>query len=183
MAGHTCGITKMTDQNYLNYYFANHWGHKGVPVYNTTGYQLADKIADDEWVLDVGCGRNLFKGKIKNIVGIDPAFDEADQKVTIEEFIPAQQFDVALCLGSVNFGGIEIIRRQIECIIKCLKPQARIYWRCNPGQQDHGNEECKQIDFFPWSEQWHKILAKEYGFEIIELGTDRNRIYSIWKRQ
>jgi hypothetical protein len=144
---------------------------------------LADKITDDEWVLDVGCGRNLFKDKIKNIVGIDPAFDEADQKVTIEEFIPDRQFDVALCLGSVNFGGIEIIRRQIECIIKCLKPQARIYWRCNPGQQDHDNEECKQIDFFPWSEQWHKTLAKDYGFEIIDLGIDRNRIYSEWRRQ
>ena len=182
MARHTGHNIKMTDQNYLNYYFANHWGHKGVPKYNTTGYGLADKITDDEWVLDVGCGRNLFKDKIKNIVGIDPAFDEADQKVTIEEFIPDRQFDVALCLGSVNFGGIEIIRRQIECIIKCLKPQARIYWRCNPGQQDHDNEECKQIDFFPWSEQWHKTLAKDYGFEIIDLGIDRNRIYSEWRK-
>jgi hypothetical protein len=172
----------MTNQAYLNNYFANHWGHNGVPKYSITGIDLAKRIKDEEWVLDVGCGRNLFKSTIKNLVGIDPAFDEADVKTTIEEFQSAQRFDVALCLGSINFGGIESIRKQITSVIKYLKPQARIYWRCNPGLQDHDNKECEQIEFFPWSEQWHVTLSKEYGFNLEDFGIDSNRIYAEWKR-
>jgi hypothetical protein len=172
----------MTDQVYLNNYFASHWGHKGVPVYSLTGIELAKRIKEDEWVLDVGCGRNLFKGVIKNLVGIDPAFEEADFKTTIEDFQTTQLFDVALCLGSINFGTIIAIRKQIDCVVNYLKPKARIYWRCNPGLQDHGNEECKQIDFFPWNNDWHTQLADEYGFKIVELAHDSNRIYAEWSR-
>lgn len=172
----------MTDQIYLNNYFANHWGHKGVPTYSLTGIDLAKRIRDDEWVLDVGCGRNLFKGTIKNLVGIDPAFDEADVKTTIENFETEQQFDVALCLGSINFGDEANIRKQIAGVITHLKPQARIYWRCNPGLQDHGNTECEQIQFFPWSESLHTNLAADYGFIVAELGQDKNRIYAEWIR-
>jgi hypothetical protein len=172
----------MIDQEYLNNYFANHWGHKGVPVHSITGIELAKKIKDDEWVLDVGCGRNLFKGTIKNLVGIDPAFDEADVKTTIEDYQTYQMFDVALCLGSVNFGSLVDIRRQIDCVVNYLKPEARIYWRCNPGLQDHGNKECEQIEFFPWSEEWHTLLANDYGFEIAEFDNDGNRLYAEWRR-
>jgi hypothetical protein len=172
----------MLDQFYLNNYFANHWGQKGVPVYSITGIELAKKIKDDEWVLDVGCGRNLFKDKIKNLIGIDPAFDEADVKTTIEEFKTTQLFDVAFCLGSINFGSVDNIRRQLDCVVNYLKPTSRIYWRCNPGLQDHGNAKCEQIEFFPWSKEWHKVLSNEYGFEIVEFGHDNNRIYAEWRR-
>ena len=170
------------DQEYLNNYFANHWGHKGVSVGTITGIDLAKKIADNEWVLDVGCGRNLFKGTIKNLVGIDPAFDEADIKTTIENYQTDQMFDVALCLGSINFGTIADIRRQLDCVVKHLTPTSRIYWRCNPGLKDHGNNECEQIEFFPWNEEWHITLANEYGFEITDFAYDGNRIYAEWRK-
>jgi hypothetical protein len=172
----------MIDQTYLNDYFANHWGHKGVAVGVITGIELAKKITNDEWVLDVGCGRNLFKGTIKNLVGIDPAFDEADVKTTIENYQTDQRFDVALCLGSINFGSVEDIRRQLDCVVKLLKPISRIYWRCNPGLKDHGNKECEQIEFFPWNKEWHKTLTSEYGFKLAEFAYDGNRIYAEWIR-
>ncbi len=74
----------MIDQNYLNWYFSNIW--KGTThEYIYTGWALVDKVKDDEWCLDVGCGFNPYKGKIKNLVGIDPANDLADYKVSIED--------------------------------------------------------------------------------------------------
>ena len=173
----------MIDQAQLNHYFANHWGNKGVTVSVTTGIRLAEKIKDEEWVLDVGCGQNLFKGTIKNLVGIDPAFDEADVKTTIENYQTDQMIDVALCLGSINFGSIEDIRKQLDCVVKYLKPVSRIYWRCNPGLKDHGNSECEKIDFFPWSKEWHDLLSNEYGFKITEFAPDGNRIYAEWSKQ
>lgn len=175
----------MTAQTILNDYFANHWHRKNgnLEHFNKTGLGLLDKIKPTDRVLDVGCGKNPFKGLITNLVGIDPAFDEADVKCTIEEFTTHELFDVALCLGSINFGDRERIEQQIAKVITLLKPVAAIYWRCNPGQQDHNNEECKVIDFYPWSAEEHIRLANMFGFTLVECSWDtKNRIYAEWKR-
>jgi hypothetical protein len=170
------------NQNELNNYFNTHWrGH--LNIYNYSGLSLAKQIKPDEWVLDVGCGINAFKPLITNLVGIDPAFDQADYQTTIEDFKTDQKFDVAFCLGSINFGSEHTIKNQIKCVISFLKPNARIYWRVNPGLQDHGNNECKSIDFFPWSKKILKDYAQEWGFTAQNTRDDlNNRIYCEWQR-
>lgn len=170
------------NQSDLNNYFSTYWrGH--FNQYLFTGPSLAKKIKPDEWVLDVGCGINPFKSLIANLVGIDPAFGQADVMTTIEEFRTEQRFDVALCLGSINFGKEETIKNQIECVVDLLKPHSRIYWRCNPGLKDHGNKECQEIEFFPWSARLHEEYSAEFGFDIVEIRQDfNNRIYAEWAR-
>lgn len=171
------------DQAYLNNYFANTWTGSAVK-FNESGLALADQVNANEWVLDVGCGRNPFKGIIPNLVGVDPAFDEADVKCTITDYKPDRKFDVAFCLGSINFGTLADIAQQIEKVIDCLQPSARIYWRCNPGLQDHDNAECAAINFFPWTVELHQALATHYGFSLREVKheTVKNRIYAEWVR-
>ena len=170
------------NQQLLDNYFANHWrGH--LNTYLFSGLSLSKKIAPIEWVLDVGCGINPFKKTLTNIIGIDPAFAQADYQCTIEDFKTDQRFDVALCLGSINFGTEETIKNQIKCVVNLLNPTARIYWRCNPGRQDHGNKECKEIDFFPWSEKLLNQYAQEFGFTLVDLKQDtNNRLYAEWTR-
>jgi hypothetical protein len=170
------------NQQLLDNYFANHWrGH--LNNYLFSGLSLSKKIAPTEWVLDVGCGINPFKKTLTNIIGIDPAFAQADYQCTIEDFTTEQRFDVALCLGSINFGTEETIKNQIKCVVNLLNPTARIYWRCNPGRQDHGNKECKEIDFFPWSEKLLNQYAREFGFTLVDLKQDtNNRLYAEWTR-
>ena len=148
-----------------------------------TGPTLVDKIQEDEWVLDVGCGFNYFKGKIKNILGIDPANDAADKKVSIEEFDPIIQFDVAFCLGSINFGDENDIRNDLACLMRHLRPTSRIYWRCNPGVHDHGNLSFDPITVFPWTMELQQKFAGEFGFTIKEICWENgNRIYAEWVR-
>jgi hypothetical protein len=170
------------NQQYLNNYFSQFWRGQ-LNTYLYSGLGLVKKIKPEEWVLDVGCGINSFKPLIANLVGIDPAFGQADHQCTIEDFQTEQIFDVALCLGSINFGTEEDIKNQIKCVVKLLKPTARIYWRCNPGRQDHGNKECKEIDFFPWSEKLLFEYAKDFGFVVVDIKDDiNNRIYCEWSR-
>ena len=54
----------MTSQTLLNDYFANHWHRKSgnLAHFNKTGLGLVDKIKPTDRVLDVGCGKNPFKG-------------------------------------------------------------------------------------------------------------------------
>ena len=104
------------DQQYLNNYFATQWNSK-IDQYQYSGWELVRKIRLGESVLDVGCGTNPFREKIANLTGIDPAFDQADFKCTIEEFRSNIQFNVAFCLGSINFGPESTILHQIQCVI------------------------------------------------------------------
>lgn len=166
----------------LNNYFKTHWrGH--LNTYQYSGLSLAKKIKNTEWVLDVGCGTNPFKPLITNLIGIDPAFEQADYQTSIENFKTKLKFDVAFCLGSINFGNEETIKRQIQCVIDLLQPTSRIYWRVNPGLHDHGNKECKQINFFPWSKMLLKNYATKFGFKASNIRDDlNNRIYGEWHR-
>ena len=70
----------------LHNYFANEW----KPDYNKfiySGWKLLEKIKDNETILDVGCGYNLFKPHLGDrLYGIDPANDNADEVVDIENF-------------------------------------------------------------------------------------------------
>ena len=94
-----------------------------------------------------------------------------------------KKFDVAFCLGSLNFGSNEKITSEINSVINLLKPKSRIYWRSNPGKKDHHHNDCEKINFFPWTFEIHKKFSKEFGFECIDLKWDNNnRIYAEWSR-
>ena len=165
----------------INDYFANIW-KSNINQYEYSGWALVDKIQPGETVIDVGCGYNEFRGRIPNLIGIDPANALADYRISIEGFQSIEQFDVAFCLGSINFGDKLTIMNQIACVVNCLKPTARIYWRCNPGFADHGNEECKEIEFYPWSIDEHVKLSELFGFRLMTCCWDNDRIYAEWVR-
>ena len=178
----------MKNQQYLNTYFSTEW--KGnLPDLTLSGPALISKINDGESVIDIGCGDNYFKGKIPNLIGIDPANDAADVKLSIEDFVTDKKFDVAFCLGSINFGDYNSIKEQILLLNKLLKPLSRIYWRMNPGRQDHRTDGCKEITFFPWSKEYAEEFATLIGFTVVAFEWDTNmtngnpnRYYSEWIR-
>ena len=179
----------MKNQQQLNNYFGSEW-KSNVPDFKLSGPALIDKVLPGERVIDIGCGDNYFRGKIKNFIGIDPANDAADLKVSIEDFHTDEKFDVAFCLGSINFGDYENIKQQILLLDKLMKPTSRIYWRMNPGRQDHNTEGCKEITFFPWDEKYTREFAAMIGFTVKEFGWDENlknkdpnnRLYTEWVR-
>jgi hypothetical protein len=169
-------------QQDLNDYFSTIW-RSNLDQYKYSGWALIDKVSFDELVLDVGCGFNEFKNKIPNLVGIDPANDRADFKIPIEHFRNDIKFDVAFCLGSINFGSEANILNQISHVVGCLKTKSRIYWRCNPGLHDHGNTECNNIDFYSWSIAKQAEFAELFGFRLVVAKYDtNNRIYAEWSR-
>lgn len=170
------------NQRDLNNYFSTVW-RSNLSQYKYSGWALTDKVMPYETVLDVGCGFNEFRSRMSNLIGIDPANDLADVKISIEHYKPTNKFDVAFCLGSINFGEHIKIVSQIACVINCLKPQARIYWRCNPGLADHNNDQCRDIDFYPWTIKKHIEFSTLFGFRLAKACWDsNNRIYAEWTR-
>jgi hypothetical protein len=174
------------DQDYLNDYFRNHW-KPSLDAYTYSGYEhIAAKIYPHEWVLDVGCGHNPFKQLLPHVIGVDPAMDEADVRVTIEDFYATRKFDVAVCLGSINFGDDAVVGRQINKVVSCLKDKSRIYWRLNPGRRDHASEKCQGIPFYPWNHRRLQDFAALHNFHQYNEQSESNgsviRLYAEWHR-
>ena len=171
--------------DFLKDYFTNTWPSSrtaGLDGYYWTGFRLIDEVKDGERVLDVGCGVNPFKRHIPNLHGIDITDIGADEVVAIEDYETDDKFDVAFCLGSINFGDMTLIREQVYSVTRALKDRSRIYWRCNPGHRDHGNKRVGEIPFFEWDIRDHFTLALETGYKVTEFMPDRNRMYVKWER-
>jgi hypothetical protein len=174
------------DIDFLNNYFEHHW-KPTLTAYHASSYEtIAKNVLDSEYLLDVGCGDNPFKQLVKNAYGIDPANNAADEKVSIENFVPTKKYDVITCLGSINFGDEEIISKQIEKVVDCLSSSGRIYWRLNPGRKDHTSDLCNRIPFFPWTFEKLKEFADLHSFEQCNEAVDEDdrivRLYAEWRK-
>jgi hypothetical protein len=168
------------NQEKLNNYFKNKWTPTKLSDYETSGLALLTRLNPNDQVIDIGCGLNLFKDKIPNLIGIDPVFDQADIKTTLEEFTTDRKFNVALCLDSVMFGSEEHILHQIDCITKLLTPSATIHWRFNSNLQQYKKE---KIEIYNWNFGHLLKFSRLFGFRVFEIRTDANNsFYFCWVR-
>jgi hypothetical protein len=116
-------------------------------------------------------------------VGIDIVNPKADVVVDLEHYKSKDKFDVALCLGSIQYGDDDDMTRQIGKVANILKPTSRIYWRSNTGVRDHKNEMVKIVPYYPWTKQKHEQYAKQFGFKVDFIADDSHgRIYAEWSR-
>ena len=176
-------LAERIDDLVLEKYFSEVWQPQ-TKKYKYSGLKLIDEInkLKPKAVLDVGCGFNEFKGKIHNLIGIDPYNSKADIKVKIEDYSPDNQFDVIICLGSVNFGSTDKIFKELENIMRLAASGAKIYFRVNPGLS-HIPPESKWITFYPWESTFIVNCADYFKVELLELRDDSNgRLYFVWAK-
>ncbi len=148
----------------LETYFSGVWQDQNFKCLEYSGYQLVDYVNAQKpsSVLDVGCGYNRFKGKIKNLVGIDPYNDAADIKVSVENYISAP-FEIALCLGSINFGDVD---HQLEKLHTLWRKEA--IFRVNPGIP-HAWADYGDVEWYSWSLDKIYDIAERYDYEVKQM--------------
>src|SRR2546423_12643164 len=102
------GVALLSEQDdRLRVFFSASRWRSSLSTLKHTGFNLVDEVAAlrPRFVVDVGCGFNEFKGKIPNLIGIDLANERADLLCDLKEApFKDESFDVALALGSINFG-------------------------------------------------------------------------------
>lgn len=171
------------DDACLNKYFSKYW-QNDMKKWKYSGVALIDEVNSlkPRAVLDVGCGYNEFKGKIDNLIGIDPYNNKADFQVGTMEYKTDQQFDVILCLGSVNFGSRSKIMEEVAKCVKLLADGGTMFFRVNPGVQ-HDKPEAKWIEFFPWNVPFIIELSEMFNLKILDIRDDTNqRKYFIYRK-
>ena len=174
---------KVIDDAVLHRWFSNYWQNK-MKKWKYSGLALIDEVnaLKPRAVLDVGCGYNEFKGKIHNLIGIDPYNNLADHEVGTLEYRTDQRFDVILCLGSVNFGSRDKIIAEVSRCVNLLADGGTMFFRVNPGVQ-HDKPEADWIEFYAWNVPFIIELSEMFQLKILDIRDDTNqRKYFIYRK-
>ena len=172
------------DDACLHKYFSKYW-QNDMKKWKYSGLALIDEVNSlkPRAVLDVGCGYNEFKGKIDNLIGIDPYNDLADFETGTLDYKTDEKFDVILCLGSVNFGTRDKIIAEIKKCVELLADGGTMFFRVNPGVQ-HDKPEAKWIEFFAWNVPFIIELSNMFNLDILDIRDDTNqRKYFIFRKK
>ena len=172
------------DDACLHKYFSKYW-QNDMKKWKYSGLALIDEVNSlkPRAVLDVGCGYNEFKGKIDNLIGIDPYNDLADFETGTLDYKTDEKFDVILCLGSVNFGSRDKIIAEMKKCVELLADGGTMFFRVNPGVQ-HDKPEAKWIEFFGWNVPFIIELSKMFDLDILDIRDDTNqRKYFIFRKK
>ena len=172
------------DRRYLSRFFGEIWKPR-TDDYKFTGWQIAEEInkLNPSAVLDVGCGYHPFKGRIPNLVGIDPYNNCADYMVDILDYkVKEETYDAIIALGSINFNSRDDIEERFAQCIKLLKKNGRMYMRCNPGIQWKNGP---YVDIFAWSFEVVNDLAEKYNLKLETFkqeNTNPGRLYIVYSK-
>lgn len=174
-------ITKDLSDRYIMRFFGEIWRPR-TDDYSHTGWQLAEEVnkLNPKNVLDVGCGYHPFKGRIQNIVGIDPYNNAADYQVDIRDYkVKPESHDVIIALGSINFNSKDEIEERFSACIKLLTRGGRFYLRANPGLP---HKTGPYVDIFPWSFEVVNEFAERYNLKLLEFKKDVDRLYFVYEK-
>ena len=180
--GPLLAIVDTISERYIKRFFGEIWRPR-TDDYDYTGWQLAEDIAkqNPKNVLDVGCGYHPFKGKIPNLVGIDPYNRAADYQVDILEYkVKPESHDHIIALGSINFNSKEDIEARFSHCINLLEKGGKFYLRANPGIP---HKTGPYVDIFPWSFEVVNEFAEKYNLKLETFKQDaNNRLFFVYQK-
>ena len=148
----------------LKSFFAPERWQASIERFPLSGYALVEQVnaLAPRVAVDIGCGFHPFKGKMRNLIGIDLVNDAADLVCDLHAAPFADEsVDVALALGSINFGTADDIAAALRTVWRWLRPGGQLIMRANPGEPI-GDD----IVVFPWSAQRVDALGRAAGFVI-----------------
>lgn len=113
-------------------------------------------------VIDAGCGNNLWKNKVNNLVGFDKQpHKNLDHNCTYEEFdniAKPNSADFIFCLGSIHSKGE--VDQSLAYVYKWLKPGGRIIMRVRADIQD------TNID--AWDIEKISQVQEQYNYSLVK---------------
>ena len=169
-------------ERYILRFFSEIWKPR-TNDYEHTGWQLVDEInaLTPQKVLDVGCGYHPFKGRIHNLIGIDPYNNQADYEVDILEYkVKPESHDVILALGSINFNSRDEIEARFAHCVDLLKKGGKFYLRANPGITHRSGP---YVEIFNWTFEVVNEFAEKYNLTLDTFKKDANeRLYFVYTK-
>jgi len=146
------------------------------PAKTGSGYTAARVInkLNPGLVLDIGCGNNMMKQYIPNLIGIDllPYNGNADIVGDVMDILPRfkdNSVDAIRSVGPFNFGTKDEI---VELILECkrvLKPGGLICSHARPGRiSDETQFQQRGMIHYPWTRDAIRQFSNELDLELLD---------------
>jgi hypothetical protein len=137
-------------------------------------------------VIDAGCGHNILKKYINNLIGFDQElYPTADFQSSIldAEFAPGSA-DVILCLGSLHFGSREFVYKNFEKIMHWLAPGGYVVMRV----YESNDVESATNHFYKFTQYDIDFLENLYNLKMVKgpfkrTGNQGTRVVWWWQKQ
>ena len=175
-------VSRLNDR-YMHRFFGEIWKPR-TESYQYSGWGIVEEInkTAPTAVLDFGCGYNPFKGRINNLVGIDPYNNCADYMIDILEFTEKpESFDHIIAFGSLNFNSQDEIEIRFKKLTELLMPGGKMYFRVNPGILWPAGP---YVDIFPWTFEVAYELGQKHNLELETFKKDNgDRLYFVYKKK
>jgi hypothetical protein len=169
-------------ERYILRFFSEIWKPR-TGDYEHTGWSLAEEITklNPKSVLDVGCGYHPFKGRIPNLIGIDPYNNCADYEVDILDYkVKPESHDVIIALGSINFNDRPEIESRFAHCVNLLSTGGKFYLRANPGVVHKAGP---YVEIFDWTFEVVNEFAEKYNLHLDTFKRDANeRLYFVYTK-
>ena len=169
-------------ERYILRFFSEIWKPR-TGDYEHTGWELANEInkLNPVSVLDVGCGYHPFKGRIQNLIGIDPYNNCADYEVDILDYkVKPESHDVIVALGSINFNSRADIQARFAHCVSLLRSGGKFFLRANPGIP---HKTGPYVEIFPWTFEIANEFAELYNLKLDTFKKDANdRLYFVYTK-
>jgi hypothetical protein len=138
-----------------------------------TGLSLIDSVntLNPSMVLDIGCGQNFYKHKIKNLVGIDIFGQDCDLQFDYFNSDYCTKADAILVLGVLEYGTPKEVYQKLTRIKQNCHSKTEVFFRFNISPAfNHEVMPDLDICFFMnkllyTPAQWDQVVQKA-GFNI-----------------
>ena len=169
-------------ERYILRFFSEIWKPR-TGDYEHTGWELAEEVnkLNPKNVLDVGCGYHPFKGRIQNLIGIDPYNNCADYEVDILDYkVKPGSHDVIIALGSINFNSRDEIEARFAHCVNLLSVGGKFFLRANPGVT---HKTGPYVEIFNWTFEVVNEFAEKYNLKLETFKRDANeRLYFVYTK-
>ena len=169
-------------ERYILRFFSEIWKPR-TGDYEHTGWELAEEVnkLNPKNVLDVGCGYHPFKGRIQNLIGIDPYNNCADYEVDILDYkVKPESHDVIIALGSINFNSRDEIEARFAHCVDLLAVGGKFFLRANPGVT---HKTGPYVEIFNWTFEVVNEFAEKYNLKLETFKRDANeRLYFVYTK-
>ena len=169
-------------ERYILRFFSEIWKPR-TGDYEHTGWELAEEVnkLNPKNVLDVGCGYHPFKGRIQNLIGIDPYNNCADYEVDILDYkVKPGSHDVIIALGSINFNSRDEIEARFAHCVNLLSVGGKFFLRANPGIT---HKTGPYVEIFNWTFEVVNEFAEKYNLKLETFKRDANeRLYFVYTK-
>ena len=155
----------IAQRDQLEHFFHPDRWRSSMEQFPLSGFALVDRIASlsPRFVVDAGCGYHEFRGRIPNCLGIDLVNPAADLVCNFQDApIRDGSIDVVLALGSINFGDVDDVTRDLATVAGWLRPGGTVFMRVNPGQ----DLPDPSIVVFPWTPERAETIGGGVGLEL-----------------